>query len=206
MSRTDKHRPAWVQASEHGTEGFHRHELFGAPVIVRRPVRDARGRVSKVEAPVRFSLASAITLYPPTVAAEEVKARYAAVRKQALLLRSRGAALTELIDGPITRTQTLKREVVIGHYAEHCTLADDYDRDGRLRGQPGLYAPCERELDAEDRGTTWGRSRGARAYGHYRDRRNPTRRRLHADDRRLTVLADTGSDPEAGGGQLRGRS
>ena len=203
MTRTDKHRPGWVQASEHGTEEWHRHELFGAPVIVQRRVRDARGNITKVQAPIRISIAQALILHPPLRATPEDEVRVTAVRKLARQLRSAGAPLTQLIDGPYTRTQTLTQDVVIGHYADHCTIEADYDRDGRLTGQSDIYAPCERTLDWVDRRTTWGRPRGARGYGRYRDHREPTRRRLRSDNRRLTVLADSGSDPDEGLGVPR---
>lgn len=196
MSRTDKHRPGWVQASEHGTEQSHRHELFGAPVIVQRRVRDARGRITKIDAPERISIQRALAMWVPPSADASYRARAAAATRQARRLRSAGAALTELVDGPRIITRTRTRDVVIGHYATHCTVQDDYDRDGRLRGRPRVYAPCQRELDFEDARTTWGRSRGSRAYGEYRDHRAPTRRAQANDNRQRTVLADSGSDPD----------
>lgn len=53
MSRTDRHRPYWVQSAEHGTVEHHDHDLFGQAVTVRRKKRDARGRVVTTGRPVK---------------------------------------------------------------------------------------------------------------------------------------------------------
>jgi hypothetical protein len=194
VSHTDKHRPYWVQSEEHGTAEYHDHDLIGRPKVVQRRVRDARGKVVFADVPVRLSIQSAMSIFTPLTATEEERARYSRVQREARRLRGSGAALTDLIDGPYTRHRPVTELVTIGHYADHCTINEPQDRDGRLRGYSDIWAPCGRHLDMVDRNTAFTRSRGERRSGVHRDRRVAGRRTSRVEVHRLARRADAGED------------
>lgn len=186
MSRTNRHRPYWVQAAEHGTDEFHQHELLGQPKTRWRKKRDARGRVIMALQPKLMTLQQAAYLLAGRT--DKTSRR---IRSEALSRLAAGEPLYEQIEGPDLIDQPVYEEHVLGHYADYCTLHTPQDRDHRVAGHTDLYAPCSRDLDREDAGPAFSRSAGAKRAGYYRDWRQKSRRAVRTASRTLSKDADT---------------
>lgn len=194
MSHTDRHRPFWVQAADHGTDADHRHELFGQPLVHRRKKRDSRGRVVKAMQPVQIRIKDALVLHPSILTTRPEAARIRAIRDEARRRYDAGESHWGWIDGPDTASQPVMEDYVYGHYADYCSLTAERDRNGQLTGHPGLYAPCSPDLDWRDAAPSYGRSELEKRGGVHRDWRRPTRRKVRNATRAITKSADTWED------------
>lgn len=197
MSRTTSHRPAWVQANEHGTRESHRHDLFGKPRIVYRTVRDKRGRALKETYRPQISIRTALSLTPSLAPDFEARSRQLFTLRTARQLQAAGVDLETLIDSPSpARERTVTAPAVIGHYLDYCTIDEPSDRDERLAGTADVYLPCVRWIGGWDAGRSYSRTRGERrARTHLPDKNLPSRR-SRAALRALAQLADAGEDVE----------
>ena len=196
MSRTDIHRPYWVQASERGTIEYHRHELLGQPKTVYKKKRDERGRIVMVEQPVKIPLRLAAVMYPGELLKPSwaTQAQYRVLRTEARRRLDEGERPWAMIDGLETRPQPIWEVHVIGQYVDYCTIDEPMGRDDRIPGTSDQYGACYRRLDYGIAPEAEGRPRGSRGYGYYRDWRRPTRRKAENSTRQLTLLADNGND------------
>ena len=196
MGHTEAHRPYWVHAVQDGHGEDHRHELLGAPKVIRRKQRDKHGRVVLVERPVEMSLYNASTLVAPVFSAAGTEARYRAVRVEARRRLAAGESQWARIDGPEVKPQPVYEEHTLGRYADYCTIDTPLDRDDRIAGASDLFAPCTRHLVGIEQSSAYSRTRGERRAGVHRDWRRPSRREVVNATRRLTLLADSGDDFE----------
>lgn len=193
MSRTTAHRPPWVHNRE-GRDQWHDHDLFGAPRTAYRTVVDERGKPVTETVSRKITLAAAIRLVS-LFDDDETRVRKARIAKEARRRLNAGASRQDLIDGPEVDERVVREERVISYYADHCTIDEKVNRDGRLEGTD-VYAPCHRWANAEEASRIYGRSKGEKQQlEHHRPLRE---RRAHAKSvtRDLTRLADTGYDLE----------
>lgn len=205
MSRTRRHRPYWVQAGEHGTDGFHQHELLGQPKTHWRKKRDERGRIITAPQPVSITLREASALGAPLFASRSYDKRLRAIRDEALRRIAAGEPWYARIDGPDTAEQPVYETHLLGHYVDYCTIDTPQDRDGRISGHSDLYAPCSRDLSHEDAAPAFGRTSGERRSGYNRDWRRPSRAKVRTAARELTKDADTWVEPDCDESGVLGR-
>ncbi|SDH50576.1 hypothetical protein [Microbacterium sp. 77mftsu3.1] len=195
MSRTDKHAPHYVQLNDIGAPALARHDhtLFGKPKVQTRVVRDRSGKVKWQDEPIVMQIAI-ILRWRPDLVTGTLRSEMLTAQKIAHQALAKGSSPKDYIDTGRTRRAKVTREVTLGRYADYCTAGVATHRDGRIRGQRKLYAPCENELTPEDWGTTWGRGRFERKYRVNADGRLSSRTAVRATRGRLTRLADSGED------------
>lgn len=191
MSHTDRHRPYWVQAAEHGTREHHDHRLFGQPRVVRRKKRDSRGRVIMTMQPVAVTLYKALSYPVPSPYTPLVWKRIMDFREEARRRITEGEFQWTLIDGPDDKLQPVMEDYVYGHWADHCTIDEPQRAGERLAGTSDVFAPCGMELEGEDRSKAFKRYPGERRAGIHRDWRRPSRRKVRNATRAITKDADT---------------
>lgn len=196
MSHTDRHRPHWVQAADHGTDTDHRHDLFGQPRVVRRKKRDRRGRVIMAVQPVQVTLYKAADYPMPFPYTSTEWKRIVEFRTEARRRIAAGEYQWTTIDAPEQKLQPVTEDFVYGTWAAHCTATEPQRLGERLAGTADVYAPCGPALEGEDYYKAFKRYPGERRAGIHRDWRRPSRRKVRNATRALAKDADTYLDTE----------
>lgn len=195
MSRTEVHRPYFVQMNE-GTDIRHRHYLFGRPVYASHQMLDENGKPvmevvfepRSVES-VRYGDAVGFLTSRgrkdyghPLMVEARAKAKLEAKR-----LLGTGPSSKLTVDYPV-RLVVARRHVLRGVYAAHCTVSEPARRDGTLVKDPSMFAPCGPDVPWADSHRFYSRSRAEGEYDRYE--RRGQRRAVRARAQKLIQYRD----------------
>lgn len=134
--------PFWVHRNTAKAEPSHDHLRFGEPVTRTRPVLDENGE--RVLEPVESSVTLKVAIRGSFLRGYPARQVFIPepVHREAKMKRSRGGRLTDLISYETGQTRQKRETVVLGHYADWCTVGEETNRDGALLSDPTLFPAC----------------------------------------------------------------